>query len=853
MDPTQMLVKLSHLIQAISLVAEKVLFYGNNCHILAAFVKKLLPMLNEVQESNLHIIGEAITSFEGLEHVLLKAKDLLERCGGKSSRLYMVLRWQQFVHKFEALALEIDTYVSSLPLRALQSADKTQEQVEKCISEFREAMYDTGVEERLAKETEMLLKEIREGMRISHDKLSDLGLKFNLKSNQEILREASLLEKEKDRVRIDKDKHEEELLNQMIVLVTQMGDDLVERKQGEVECGGIPVPADFRCPLSLELMSDPVIVASGQTYERVSIQQWLDQGNTTCPKTRQILHHTNLIPNYTVKALIANWCEANDVSFPEPTKSNSLPMQSWSTPPLTATDSRPADSGQLQELLASFRIRDVLAAPISGNRTHERLGRSKPSSFLENHALDAGKDGHPLESGQGVGTFTQDVSRLVQCGDLNGRFLSTTSRSGDYNGDSLYPHSRHTSSSSLGSSADDVMSNAAFDENITAVTLGLNGFSAHDGDISGELQGFSVSSSCGSTSHEVHDSLATANINKFSASWRRREGGSDLNGLKISMPLNDGAGNGSENNSQASISWLVKELQSNSVDVQRNAATKLRFLAKHSVDNRILIANCDAIKPLVALLASTDSKTQENAVTALLNLSINDNNKNEIAAAGAIGPLVNLLKVGNSEAKENSAATLFSLSVMHENKIAIGQSGAIPPLVDLLTHGTLRGKKDAATALFNLSTYPENKSRVVGAGAVKPLVQLMTDPAAGMVDKAVAVLAILATITEGRCAIGEEGGIPALVEVVEMGSQRGKENAAAALLHLCTNSRRFHTMVLQEGAIPPLVALSQSGTARAKEKASSLLRHFREQRQALLGRGGVERHVDNRQFARPYG
>jgi hypothetical protein len=92
------------------------------------------------------------------------------------------------------------------------------------------------------------------------------------------------------------------------------------------------------------------------------------------------------------------------------------------------------------------------------------------------------------------------------------------------------------------------------------------------------------------------------------------------------------------------------------------------------------------------------------------------------------------------------------------------------------------------------------------------------DPAAGMVDKAVAVLSNLSTIPEGRSAIGRENGIPVLVEVVELGSARGKENAVAALLQICTSSSRFCNMVLQEGAVPPLVALSKSGTPRGKEK-----------------------------------
>lgn len=287
---------------------------------------------------------------------------------------------------------------------------------------------------------------------------------------------------------------------------------------------------------------------------------------------------------------------------------------------------------------------------------------------------------------------------------------------------------------------------------------------------------------------------------------------------------------------EAQVKKLVEDLKSDLIDTQREATTQLRLLAKHNMDNRIVIANCGAISLLVDLLHSTDPKTQENAVTALLNLSINDNNKIAIANANAIEPLIHVLQTGTPEAKENSAATLFSLSVVEENKAKIGRSGAIGPLVDLLRDGTPRGKRDAATALFNLSIFHENKTRIVQAGAVKHLVELM-DPAAGMVDKAVAVLANLATIPEGRTAIGQAGGIPVLVEVVELGSPRGKENAAAALLQLCTTSSRFCNMVLQEGAVPPLVALSQSGTPRAKEKALSLLNYFRNQRHANSGRG----------------
>ncbi|KAF9617431.1 hypothetical protein IFM89_036392 [Coptis chinensis] len=172
--------------------------------------------------------------------------------------------------------------------------------------------------------------------------------------------------------------------------------------------------------------------------------------------------------------------------------------------------------------------------------------------------------------------------------------------------------------------------------------------------------------------------------------------------------------------------------------------SELWLLAKHNMDNRVIIAHCGAIPPLISLLYSVEKLTQEHAVTTLLNLSINENNKNMIAEVGAREPLIHVLKSGNAGAKGNGVATLFNLYVLEEYKMKIGRSAAVKALVDLLESGTLRGKKDVATALFNLSIFH--------AGAVKHLIELM-DPDVGMIDKCVALLANLSTIPEGRSAI----------------------------------------------------------------------------------------------------
>jgi hypothetical protein len=74
---------------------------------------------------------------------------------------------------------------------------------------------------------------------------------------------------------------------------------------------GIQIPYHFRCPISLELMRDPVTVSTGQTYDRNSIESWINTGNTTCPVTRVNLTDFTFIPNHTLRRLIQEWCVAN--------------------------------------------------------------------------------------------------------------------------------------------------------------------------------------------------------------------------------------------------------------------------------------------------------------------------------------------------------------------------------------------------------------------------------------------------------------------------------------------------------------------------------------------------------------
>ncbi|KAM1153186.1 U-box domain-containing protein 3-like [Malus sylvestris] len=739
-------------------------------------LKLLKPLLDEVVDFKIPSDDILYKECDELDMAVNGAREFMEKWSPKSSKILSAWWGEPLLITIQSSSLKI---CGVLP-RLLQSSSSGSilAGLQHCMQEIQSLKL-----ERVSEYLEEALKSPRKDVMPSTKLLMKIIELLNLTSNQELLKESIAVEKERMNVEVSDVRGELDQINQIVVLVSHIREFMVKIEHLET-ASGVPIPSYFRCPLSSELMLDPVIVASGQTYERSSIQKWIDHGLTLCPKTRQRLSHTNLLPNYTVKAMIESWCQENDIK---------LTANSDGSNAILVPSPSDADSIHTDSLYCS---------------THSSNSTSRSSLEVGNVFEKQKKDVSPRLGGQ----------KSNEC-DSNKKGHSSPKQS--------YSHCRSESATSAASSIDYAL----------PASIKVSGISNKHENVrrlSGEISSAHEVASSPDKESTIPPGLSgkLSHISKAKAEGAWTDSPSYPN--RQLLPFSS---SGSDELTTASrVRKLIEDLHSQSNEVQTMAAEELRLLGKRNTENRTIIGQCGAISPLLSLLYSGVMITQEHAVTALLNLSINEDNKAMIAEAGAIDPLIHVLKTGSDGAKENSAAALFSLSVLDEYKAKIGRSGAVKALVDLLASGTLRGKKDAATALFNLSIFHENKARLVQAGAVKHLIDLM-DPDTGMVDKAVALLANLSTIAEGRVAIAREGGIPLLVEIVESGSQRGKENAASILLQLCLHSPKFCTLVLQEGAVPPLVALSQSGTPRAKEKAQQLLSHFRNQREGAMGKG----------------
>jgi hypothetical protein len=80
----------------------------------------------------------------------------------------------------------------------------------------------------------------------------------------------------------------------------------------------LDIPSNFICPITLQVMVDPLMTRNGLTFERAAIFGWLEQGSESCPLTRQPLKASDLITNRRLKTHIRIWRANNGV--PEPTE-----------------------------------------------------------------------------------------------------------------------------------------------------------------------------------------------------------------------------------------------------------------------------------------------------------------------------------------------------------------------------------------------------------------------------------------------------------------------------------------------------------------------------------------------------
>ncbi|KAG5396291.1 hypothetical protein IGI04_018105 [Brassica rapa subsp. trilocularis] len=134
----------------------------------------------------------------------------------------------------------------------------------------------------------------------------------------------------------------------------------------------IEIPPFFLCPISLEIiMKDPVIVSTGITYDRDSIEKWLFSAKkNSCPVTKQDITDADLTPNHTLRRLIQSWCTLN--------ASHGVERIPTPRPPISKSEIEKLlkDSASSHQNLAKClkRLRHIVSENASNKRCLEAAG-----------------------------------------------------------------------------------------------------------------------------------------------------------------------------------------------------------------------------------------------------------------------------------------------------------------------------------------------------------------------------------------------------------------------------------------------------------------------------------------------
>ncbi|CAN8291133.1 unnamed protein product [Cochlearia groenlandica] len=384
--------------------------HGEMCNALSVIYCKIMYIFPSLEDARPRS-KSGIQALCSLHVVLEKVKNILRHCT-ESSKLYLAITGDSVVLKFEKAKLSlidslrrvediVQQSIGSQILEILMELENTEFSIhpsEKEIGDQIIGLLQQGGNFESSPDTNEL--------EIFHQAATRLGIT----SSRAALTERRCLKKLIERARMEDDKRKESIVAYLLHLMrkysklfrSEIGDDNDSQGSSSLPCSptiqgsiddapgrafdrqlsklssfnfrscnskrkslqmSVP-PEELRCPISLQLMYDPVIIASGQTYERICIEKWFSDGHNTCPKTHQQLSHLCLTPNYCVKALISSWCEQNGVQVPDEPP-DSLDLNYWR---LALSVSESTDTRSVKSV-GSYKLKDVKVVPLEESGT----------------------------------------------------------------------------------------------------------------------------------------------------------------------------------------------------------------------------------------------------------------------------------------------------------------------------------------------------------------------------------------------------------------------------------------------------------------------------------------------------
>ncbi|XP_057949547.1 U-box domain-containing protein 6-like [Malania oleifera] len=694
--------------------------HGGMCKVLSAIYCKVLgifPVLEAARPRS----KSGIQALCSLHIALEKVKNILQHCS-ECSKLYLAITGDSVVIKFEkarfALADSLRRVEDIVP-QAIGG------QISEIVSELEGTVFSLDPSEKQVGDEIIAL--LQQGRKFDTD-CSDnselelfhqAALRLGITSSRAALRERRALKKLIERARIEEDKRKESIVAFLLHLMrkysklfrSEFSDDNDSQGSGpcsptvkeSLEDGGgpgangqvyerhisklssfsfrpnnrrsglMPVPPEeLRCPISLQLMYDPVIISSGQTYERICIEKWFSDGHNTCPKTQTQLDHLCLTPNYCVKGLIASWCEQNGVLVPDGPP-ESLDLNYWR---LALSES---DSVNLKSVdsIGSCKLKGVKVVPLEESGTIEE---AEGNGVAEEEDVPAHEDETELNLLERYENFLkvldeeQDLKKKCEVVEQLRRILKDDEEARIFLGANGFVEALVR-----------FLESAMCERNEMAQEIGamaLFNLAVNNNRNKGMMLGTGVISSL---EEMISNSKTQGSATALYLNLSCLEEAKPTIGLSQAVP------------------FLIKLLQTETeLQCKLDALHALYNLSTHP-SNISGLLRAGIIHGLQSLFSASSEHTwTEKSIAVLINLASSKSGKDEMASSlGLISGLATVLDTGEPTEQEQAVSCLLILCNGNEKcSQTVLQEGVIPALVSISVNGTARGKDKSQKLLM---------------------------------------------------------------------------------------------------------------------------------------------------------
>ncbi|RWR86599.1 U-box domain-containing protein 44-like protein isoform X1 [Cinnamomum micranthum f. kanehirae] len=288
---------------------------------LSGYLGRIVPVLRELINKRITHGSESVNDVtQILTRQIKVAKGQVLECS-KRNKVYLLLNCRRIVKQMQETTKEISRALRLIPLASLDLSSSINEEVSRLCDDMLKVEFKAAVaEERALERIESGLQERNYDRSYANGLLVLIAEAVGISTDRYALkREFDEFKREVEDAQVRKNQAEAIQMDQIIGLLGRADaalspgekEERYYRERNSLSNQPLEPLQPFYCPITQNIMVDPVETSSGKIFERSAIEKRLKDGNTTCPLTNIPLDSRFLRPNVILRKSIEEWKERN--------------------------------------------------------------------------------------------------------------------------------------------------------------------------------------------------------------------------------------------------------------------------------------------------------------------------------------------------------------------------------------------------------------------------------------------------------------------------------------------------------------------------------------------------------------